>query len=117
MRSLASRPPSNTLRMFRKRIHQGADLFESAGYLFGRELFVRKRKLAHLCGVKDGVFQGWYDSDAWKSRPGLPSLDGSADGEFSHLLLRPDAAVHIRGYQRWDCTNCCAKKCSNFWGY
>ncbi|MCK2097541.1 hypothetical protein [Thauera aromatica] len=103
--------------MFRKRIHQGADLFESVGYLFGRELFVRKRKLAHLGRVKDRVFQGWYGSDAWEGGAGLPALDGGTDGELADLFPRPDTIIHVRGNQRRNGANQGAQQRRNFWGY
>ena len=117
MRSSAFRLHPHGVRMTGKRIHQGADLFESVGYLFGRELFVRKRELAHLRGVNDRMFEWCYGSAAWNGGADFPPLDGGTDGKFTNLCPRPDASFVIRDDQRRHGANQGTKKRSYFWGY
>lgn len=114
MTSRASRPAAG-LRFPRKRIHQGVNLFESVGYLAGRELFVRKRQVRHLGGVDDVVLERKNFRVVFGGE--LPGLDGGPDGDLSDVLPLPGSIVHVRHDKRRDCANCRAKKRSNFWGY
>lgn len=117
MRSLSSRFHANRRRMRGQGVHQRTDLFEPFGKLLGRDLFVRKRELAHLGRVKNRVLQ-------WKNvRRGAvlgieaPSLDGGPDSDLPHLFARPDAIIHVRSDQRRNRANQGAKERRNFWGY